>query len=158
MLQKGNIIERTVAKMELSQQKKKEIVDYMERHKPGLLGSVFKQGRIRECCNVLTFRDYLNGEQKLYRASFCKYDKFCLACSTRRSIRMIQKFEKWIQQYGLYNKQWYHITLTVRHNKNQSLREVMDKLWEAREKLAKRYRNGKGSNKRQRVLWITLMV
>ena len=93
-MQKGDVIERTVAKMELSQQKKKEIVEYMQRYKPHLLGSVFKSDRIKDCCNVLMFRDYLNGEQKLYKANFCKYDKFCLACSTRRSIRMIQRFEQ----------------------------------------------------------------
>ncbi len=143
MVQKGDVIERTVAKMELSQQKKKEVVEYILQHKPYLLGSAFKSTRIRECCNVLKFRDYLNGEQRLYGANFCKYDKFCLACSTRRSIRMIQRFEQWIQQYRLYDKHWYHITLTVRHNSSQSLKTVMDKLCTAKGKVAKRYRNWK---------------
>ena len=138
-----NLLERTVSKMERSQQKKKEIVEYMEQHKPHLLGSMFKSNRIKDCCNVLIFRDYLNWEQKLYKANFCKYDKFCLACSTRRSIRMIHRFEEWIQQYKLYNKHRYHITLTVRHNRNQSLKMVLDKLCTAKEKLGKRYRNWK---------------
>jgi hypothetical protein len=78
--------------MEENQKKKKEIIEYIQEHKPYLLGSVFKSTRIRECCNELRFRDYLNGKQKLYKANFCKYDKFCLACSTRRSIRMIKRF------------------------------------------------------------------
>jgi hypothetical protein len=56
---------------------------------------------------------------------------------------MIKRFTQWIQQYQLYNKYWYHITLTVKHNKEQSLKEVMDKLCEAKEKLGKRYRNWK---------------
>ena len=129
--------------MNESQKKKKEIVEYIQKNKPDLMGSVFKSTRIRNCCNVLIFHDYLTGTQKLYKANFCKYDKFCLACSTRRSIRMIQRFINWIQQYQLYKKHWYHITLTVRHNKNQSLNEVMDKLCTAKEKLGKRYRNWK---------------
>ena len=87
-----NLLKRTVDKMLKSQQKKKEIVEYMKLHNPQLLGSVFKEGRIRDCCNVLMFRDYMDGEQRLYKANFCKYDKFCLACSTRRSIKMIQRF------------------------------------------------------------------
>ena len=138
-----NLIERTIEKMDRSQKKKKEIVDYMETHTPYLLGSVFKKWRIKDCCNVLIFHDYLNWEQKLHTANFCKYDKFCLACATRRSIRMIQKFEKWIQQYGLDKKNWYHITLTVRHNKYQSLQTVLNKLCKAKDKLAKSYRNSK---------------
>lgn len=115
----------------------------MEQNKPYLLGSVFKKWRIKECCNVLVFHDYLNWEQKLHTANFCKYDKFCLACATRRSIRMIQKFEKWIKQYWLDKKNWYHITLTVRHNKYQTLQQVLEKLCRAKEKMAKSYRNSK---------------
>jgi len=143
-----SLLERTVAKMEKSQEKKKEIVAYMEQHKPHLLGWVFKSMRIKECCNVLTFRDYLNGEQKLYSTNFCKYDKFCLACSTRRSIKMIQRFMQWIQQYGLYNKHRYHITLTVKHNRGQDLKTVLDKLCTAKEKLWKRYRNWKRNSQK----------
>lgn len=143
-----SLLKRTVAKMEKSQRKKKEIVEYMLQNKPYLLGSVFKSSRIKDCCNVLIFRDYINWEQRLHKANFCKYDKFCLACSTRRSIKMIQRFMEWIQKYELYNKHWYHITLTVKHNKNQSLKTVMDKLCTAKEKLWKRYRNWKRSSQK----------
>lgn len=145
-----DLLYRTVVKMRESQKKKKEIVDYIMKNKPYLLGSTFKGGRIKDCCNELVFRDYLNGEKKLYRANFCKYDKFCLACSTRRSIRMIHRFIQWIRQYELYEKHWYHITLTIRHNKNQSLGEVMDKLCIAKEKLGKKYRNWKRATQKKK--------
>ncbi len=145
-----DLLYRTVTKMKESQKKKKEIFEYIEKNKPELKGPVFRSARIRDCCNELIFRDYLNGKQKLYRANFCKYDKFCLACSTRRSIRMIQRFVKWIQQYELYNKHRYHITLTVRHNKKQSLEEVMEKLYAGKEKLARRYRNGKRATQKKK--------
>lgn len=143
-----NLLIRTVDKMDKSQQKKKEIVEYMQQYKPHLLGSVFKSNRIKDCCNVLMFHDYMNWEQKLYRANFCKYDKFCLACSTRRSILMIQRFMEWVKKYDLYNKHRYHITLTVRHNKNQTLKTVLDKLCAAKEKLWKRYRNWKRASQK----------
>lgn len=143
-----DLLKRTVDKMEKSQMKKKEIVEYMQQHKPHLLGSIFKSKRIKDCCNVLLFHDYMNWEQRLYKANFCKYDKFCLACSTRRSIRMIQRFMAWIQKYELYNKHRYHITLTVRHNRNQSLKTVLNKLCEAKEKLWKQYRNWKRNSQK----------
>lgn len=142
-MQNKSLLERTLAKMERSQQKKKEIVEYLEKNKPYLLWSVFKSNRIKNCCNVLMFHDYLNWEQKLYKSNFCKYDKFCLACSTRRSIRMIQRFEQWIKENELDKKNWYHITLTIRHHKEQKLKTVLEKLCRAKEKLAKSYRNSK---------------
>ncbi|EKD25075.1 MAG: Replication protein [uncultured bacterium (gcode 4)] len=141
-----DIIQRTIDKMVRSQEKKKEITSYLEANKPHLLGNIRKKGRIRDCCNVLIFRDYASWEQKLYKSNFCKYDKFCLACATRRSIKMIQKFEAWIVQYGLDTKNWYHISLTVKHNNRQSLDFLMDKLWRAKEKLAQRFRNSKRAN------------
>lgn len=143
MQNNNNLIERTIEKMHKSQQKKKEIVNYLEIHKPHLLWSIFKKWRIKDCCNELIFREYSNWTKKLHKSNFCKYDKFCLACSTRRSIKMIQKFEQWISDNRLENKYRYHITLTVKHNRNQTLKTVLNKLCTAKEKLAKRYRNWK---------------
>lgn len=136
-------LERTLAKMVKSQENKKLVTDYLKEHKPHLLGSVRKEGRIKECCNILRFKDDINGEKKLYKANFCKYDKFCLACATRRSIKMIQRFEHGIIQNKLDTKHWYHITLTVKHNNRQTLQELMNKLQNARDKLAQRFRNSK---------------
>jgi hypothetical protein len=36
-MQNKSLLERTLAKMEKSQQKKKEVVEYMQLHKPHLL-------------------------------------------------------------------------------------------------------------------------
>ncbi len=138
-----SIVERTLKKMERSQAQKAQIVEYFQKHKPYLLWSVWKEGRIKECCNVLRFRQQVTGETRLVKAQFCKYDKFCLACATRRSIKMIQRFEAGIIEHNLANKNWYHITLTIRHNKNQSLKNVMSKLRTSKEILAQRFRNSK---------------
>jgi len=54
---------------------------------------------------------------------------------------MIQRFDAGILQYGLGTNNWYHITLTVKHNKYQSLEFVINKLWKAKEKLAQRFKN-----------------
>ena len=52
-----------------------------------------------------------------------------------RAIKMIQRFEKHIVDNGLDAKYWYHITLTIKHNKSQTLQELMNKLQQARQKL-----------------------
>jgi len=72
-----------------SQEKKKEITSYLEANKPHLLGNIRKKGRIRDCCNVLIFRDYLNRSGKetelnafFFRApDFLFYRRHFLSCS-----------------------------------------------------------------------------
>lgn len=147
---KNNIIQRTLQKMERSQKKKKEISEYINKYKPHLLKYIWRTDRINECVNIIRFREYVDWEVKLHKANFCKYDKFCLACATRRSIKMIQKFEKWIIKYDLTNKNWYHITLTIKHNAHQTLWELMAKLSDARDKLAQNYKNWKRPNQKKK--------
>lgn len=55
-----DIIQRTIDKMTRSQQNKEKVVAYLKEYKPHLLGSLWKEGRIKECCNVLRFHSYLN--------------------------------------------------------------------------------------------------
>ena len=135
------LIERTLQKMEKSQQHKKEVVKYLEINYPELLGNRSKKAQIKECWNILSFRRYANGETKLHTGNFCKYDKMCIACATRRAILQIQKFEQGIKDNGLENMFWYHIIPTIKHNKYQTLEEVLGNLWNAKEKLASDYRN-----------------
>lgn len=136
-------IYRTLAKMRKSQKKKEELLTYMKEHAPHLLWSIYRSERIKDCCNVIKFQDYAEWKTRLIKANFCKYDKFCLACATRRSILKIQEFIEWIQRLWLEEKYRYHIVLTVKHKKHQSLSDVMDKLYEAKKKMSQRLRNSK---------------
>jgi len=115
----------------------------MKEHTPHLLWSMYRSERIKDCCNVLKFEDYAEWKTRLRKANFCKYDKFCLACATRRSIIKIQEFINWIDKHSLHEKYWYHIVLTVKHNKSQWLSELIDKLFLARKKMSQRIRNSK---------------
>jgi len=142
------LIERTLEKMQRSQRKKAEIVGYLKEHKPHLLWSMWKEWRIRSCANVLRFKAFANGEQYLAKAMFCKYDKFCIACATRRAIKQLQLFTASIQKYWLEDYHWYHITPTIRHNKWQSLEQVMDNLQYATDSMARAYKNGKRSQQK----------
>ena len=58
---------------------------------------------------------------------------------------MIQRFESFIQEKHLTNKNWYYIVLTVRHNSNEKLEDLILKLTNAKDKLARNYRNSKRS-------------
>lgn len=140
------LTDRTIKKMIKSQEKKQEILNYMKIHNPELLSNPHRRQRIRDCCNVLRFINFGNGKSKLYRANFCKYDKFCLACSTRRAIKSIQKFIDGIQTNGLQAKNWYHITLTIRHDKSQSLEYSMDRIMSYKKAIAMAVRNSKRPN------------
>ena len=137
------IIRRTVVKMLRSQAKKKEIIEYILEHHPDLLANPVRRLRVRDCCNVLRFVNYGEGKSKLYKANFCKYDKFCLACATRRSIKKIQQFVQGIYDNWLEKKNWYHITLTIRHKKHHSLEELLDRIMAYKKELSQSVRNSK---------------
>jgi plasmid rolling circle replication initiator protein Rep len=143
MMQDNDLMTRTIEKFRRSQEKKRELIQYLVKHKPWLIKSVWKRKRIKDCGNVLLFEQLANGEHKLRSGSFCKYDKFCLACSTRRAIKMIQRFEQYIMQNSLYKKNWYYIVLTIRHSPSDKLGDLLHKLISSKDQLARRYRNGK---------------
>lgn len=92
-----DIIARTIAKFEKSEQHKQKVWTYIQEHKPQLFKSTNKSAKIRTCGNILQFQKQNNGEAKLYSGSFCKYDRICIACATRRAIIQIQRFEKGIK-------------------------------------------------------------
>lgn len=143
--EQDGLIERTIKKMERSQQKKKEILAYIEQHHPDLLDNTARNIRVRNCCNMLRFAKVWE-QTKLVEANFCKYDKFCLACATRRAIKKIQHFTQWIYEHWLETKNWYHITLTIRHSKEDTLEELLDKLMKCKKTLTQRVRNSKRTN------------
>lgn len=146
--QPRDLITRTVEKFRKSQEKKRELIQYLVRNKPNLIKSFWKRKRIKDCGSVLLFEQSANWEQKLKSGSFCKYDKFCLACSTRRAIKMIQRFESFIKEKELTTKNWYYIVLTIKHGYNDKLWDLLSKLTNAKNKLARAYRNGKRTNQK----------
>ncbi len=140
---KEDLIKRTLHKMKKSQKHKKKVFSYLQENNPELLWNINKRSKIKDCWNYLMFKKSIEWEDKLHSWNFCRYDKICLACATRRAILQIKRFEKWIVDNWLENKYWYHITPTIRHNKRQSLEKVIEKLFEAKKKLASDYRNSK---------------
>jgi hypothetical protein len=102
----------------------------------------FRKQSISECCNHISFRRYLETWNiQLQSANFCKYDRICIACATKRAMRMIKKFSQWIKEYNLYEKKWYYIVLTISHNKSDTLESLMYRLMFYKERLARAYRN-----------------
>lgn len=146
---KESLFKRTIDKMVKSQNKKAEVVAYMEENAPHLLWNEYRATRIRECCNVIRFLNYGCWNQKIYKSNFCKYDKLCLACATRRAIKKIQLFEAMIVKHWYKNKHWYHITLTIRHKKSDTLEKLMDRLIDLRSKVSQSIRNCKRPQQRK---------
>ncbi len=106
----------TMAKLEKSQKLKEKLIPYLEANYPKLLRNPNRKQRIRDCCNQVSFRRYLEtGDVQLVSSNFCKYDRICIACATKRAMRMIKKFSQGIEEHKLYDKQRYYIVLTISH-------------------------------------------
>ncbi|HMY80566.1 MAG TPA: protein rep [Candidatus Absconditabacterales bacterium] len=137
----------TMAKFTKSQELKAKIIPYLLEHYPQVLRNPNRKQRMRECCNMVAFRRYLDtGNIQLVSSNFCKYDRICIACATKRAMRMIKKFSQGIQEHSLYNKKRYYIVLTISHKEGDALSELMDRLMLYKDKLARAYRNSKRDN------------
>lgn len=134
----------TIEKLKKSQKMKEKLIPYIQQKYPFLLHNPYRKKRITECSNLVTFRRYLEtGDIQLVSANFCKYDRICIACATKRAMRMIKKFSQWIKREGLYDKKRYYIVLTINHKKEDKLEYLMDRLKTYKERLARVYRNSK---------------
>lgn len=145
------VFHSTIAKFTKSQELKAKIVPYLLENYPWVLRNPNKKQRIRECCNTVAFRRYLDtGNIQLVSSNFCKYDRICIACATKRAMRMIKKFSQGIEENWLYNKKWYYIVLTISHKEWDKLSDLMDRLMLYKEKLARAYRNSKRPNHKEK--------
>lgn len=141
------LVRRTLYKLQKSQQLKKKLFAYLEEHNSKLLKHSSKANRIKDCCNVVAFRENLETwKRELLNANFCKYDRICIACATKRAIRMIKRFEQGIKENNLYSKKRYYIVLTIKHTKEDSLSDLLEKLMKGKDKLARNFRNSKREN------------
>lgn len=50
----------TMEKVEKNQRQKEELIPYLEEHYPHLLENRLRAMRIKECCNQIAFRRYLD--------------------------------------------------------------------------------------------------
>ena len=134
----------TIQKLNKSQELKQRLIPYIQINYPFLLKNPHRKQRITECCNLVTFRRYLETwDVQLVSANFCKYDRICIACATKRAMRMIKKFKEWIEKNNLYKKNRYYIVLTINHKADDKLEDLMERLKLYKSRLAKTYRNSK---------------
>lgn len=144
-------MKRTLLKLKKSQKLKKELFEYLAIHKPHLLNHSMKANRIKECSNIVAFRENLETwKRELLSANFCKYDRICIACATKRAIRMIKRFEQGIRENDLYKKKRYYIVLTIKHWKNDKLEDLLEKLMRWKQKMARNFRNSKRSKQKSK--------
>ena len=134
----------TMEKLKKSQKLKEQLIPYIQVNYPSLLSNPTRKQRITECCNLVKFRRYLETwDVQLVSSNFCKYDRICIACATKRAMRMIKKFKSWIESHDLYDKQRYYIVLTISHKESDELEDLMKRLQLYKTRLSKAYRNSK---------------
>lgn len=149
--QQKKVYYSAIQKLEKHQRLKAQLLPYLEANHPHLLSNQLRHDRIKECCNVISFRRYLEtGDVKLSSSTFCKYDRICIACATKRAMRMIKKFSLGIDQYKLWNKNRYYIVLTIQHKQTDTLEELLARLMKYKEQLARNYRNSKRSSQKNK--------
>jgi hypothetical protein len=61
---------------------------------------------------------------------------------------MIQRFEGFIHEKNLTTKNWYYVVLTIKHSYNDKLSDLLSKLTQSKDKLARNYRNSKRSDQK----------
>jgi hypothetical protein len=138
------VFHSTIAKLQKSQEMKARLIPYIQQKYPFLLSNPHRKQRISQCCNLVSFRRYLEtGDVQLVSANFCKYDRICVACATKRAMRAIKKFSQGIEENNLYGKKRYYIVLTISHKQNDTLEDLMKRLIIYKDRLAKAYRNSK---------------
>jgi hypothetical protein len=142
--QQKKVFHSTIEKLQKSQEMKARLIPYIQQKYPFLLHNPHRKQRITECCNLVSFRRYLEtGDIQLVSANFCKYDRICVACATKRAMRTIKKFSQGIEANNLYNKKRYYIVLTISHKQGDNLEMLMKRLMTYKDRLAKAYRNSK---------------
>lgn len=114
--------------------------------------NIFKSNLLN-CGSWLQFNYYYRRQKmKLDKANFCKKDKLCQACAIRRAYKqqskMIQTLE---ERKDLINRDWYYMIIPVKHNKNETLIEVYNKIMKIRRSITKAIRDKK--NGRNSGVW-----
>lgn len=105
---------------------------------------------VKNCGSWLYFRNYYRKlEVKLHTANFCKKDKLCSACASRRAFKQIQKITQLLEENeALKKKNWYYIVLPVKHNKDESFSVVFERLRQALQNMRTRIKTNKRTKKK----------
>ncbi len=141
----------TIEKLKKHQKLKSQLIPYLENNHPSLLKNNARKERIQECCNIVSFKRYLEtGDIQLSSSTFCKYDRICIACATKRAMRMIKRFATGIKENGLWTKKRYYIVLTIKHSKDDTLEDLLNRLMQYKDRLARNYRNSKRPNQKKK--------
>lgn len=137
----NDIIDSTINKFQKCFEQKQVFLDYLKSNpKANVQFSESVIWHIKNCGNVVKFGvNYKTGMTKLVYANFCKHDKVCPICATRRAIKMMQQFHAFVDEKWLRQKKWYYAVLTIKHNKGDSLSELLGKLMAYREEVRVRF-------------------
>lgn len=103
------------------------------------------QESLEACGEYLEFNYYPRpNKTKLQRANFCKKDKLCPACAVRRAYKQQMKFMQSLEASSdLLDQDWYYIVLPVKHNKDEGLLTVYEKVNKVKKAISQSIRDGK---------------
>lgn len=125
---KGNIINWRDKKLSTL-----ELADSYRR-----IGNHKKHFRVKECGTYLEYKRFKDSSMKLNQANFCKV-RLCPMCSWRRSLKIYGQVSKVMDEATKNNDyDFIFLTLTVENCLGNELKEIIDTLMNAFNKMVKR--------------------
>lgn len=144
-------IDKTQIKSINSTFKKQSFLDYYQNLPNSLkddkIISRDKKKNLLECGSYLLFRDYYRiSKVKLHNANFCGVDKLCPFCASRRAYKQQTKIEKYFDTNpDILKRNWFYIVLPVKHEINETLETVFNRLRVGLKKIRFAINNNKAS-------------
>ena len=111
----------------------------------GELLSVNTMYNIEHCGDILVFNNYADGSRKLHKANFCKH-RLCPICNWRKTIKMFGQMSEIAEAiYKDKSVRWIFVTFTVKNCKAEELKDTLDAMNKAFEKIIKKSKQKKGT-------------
>lgn len=106
-----------------------------------------KKKNLKDCGSYLLFRDYYRiSKVKLHTANFCGIDKLCPFCASRRAYKQQTKIEQYLDtNKDLLSRNWFYIVLPVKHEIDETLETVFNRLRTGLKKIRFAINNNKSS-------------
>ena len=97
-----------------------------------------KSYRVKECGTFLEYKVFNTGEKKLHDANFCKV-RLCPMCAWRRSLKIFGQVSQVMNiAKGETSNKFIFVTLTQKNVPGEELKEEIDRLYKAFDKLMRR--------------------
>lgn len=92
--------------------------------------------RLDSCCSSVSLATSFGGNTRIYRAITCQIPKLCPNCARFKANKNIFKFKEYLSKHpDLLQKKRYYMVLTIKHDNNDKLVDLLDHLTSSVDKI-----------------------